>query len=324
MSSNEHLARRRASLSPQQQALLQQRLAGSAANKVARDAIARGDAPAAPLTLTQQGQWFLWQMDRTSTAYHVGGGLHLAGDLDVQALRTALRLLTQRHESLRTVFRTGNEGKLQQLIVNNAEIDLPCIDLSDADASAREQRWRAETQAISATPFDLETGPLLRVRLLKLEHGQHQLLLMMHHIISDAWSVDILLTELAQLYAAELQGTPATLPAPEVRYADFASWQQRWLQGNEAARQLAYWRTQLGDSHPVLELPADYPRGARAGMRAAQYGRAQRCSRRCWPACTRCCSVTAASMRFEPVFRLPIATNRRLPALLVSSLIRQS
>jgi amino acid adenylation domain-containing protein len=235
------------------------------------DTIVRAElGPAAPMSAAQQGQWFLWQLDPGSTAYHVGGGLGLCGPLDVPALQQALRTLVQRHEGLRTVFREGAEGVLEQVVLDEVAVEIPVADLAMLPADTREARYRDEVRRISRTPFDLKRGPLLRGALLRMAPGEHQLLLMLHHIVCDAWSVELMLDELAQMYAAAADGRRAALPEPEIRYADFAAWQRRWLAAGEGERQLAYWRRQLDDPHTVLSLPTDRPRvSAAAG--AAQH-----------------------------------------------------
>ncbi|MDR6451563.1 amino acid adenylation domain-containing protein [Variovorax paradoxus] len=275
MSETQNLSERRARLTPAQLSLLQQRLKRDAAPAPARAAIVRGQddgaGAAAPVSFAQQGQWFLWQLNPGNTAYHVGGGLGFSGPLDIAALRDAMQALAARHEALRTVFRSGAGGLPEQCIQAAVEIAIPFIDLAALDAAARESRYAEVVADVCRTPFDLRAGPLLRGTLLKMAEGEHQLLLMMHHIISDAWSVELMLDELAQLYAMRVQGLPASLPQPEIRYVDFARWQRKWLDDGEGERQLAYWRGRLGESHPVLALATDRPRAADVDYSAAQH-----------------------------------------------------
>ncbi|WP_082542301.1 MULTISPECIES: hybrid non-ribosomal peptide synthetase/type I polyketide synthase [unclassified Rhizobacter] len=237
----------------------------------APDAIARQAGAVAPMSPAQQGQWFLWQLDPDSTAYHVGGGLGLSGVLDVNALRQAIGELVQQHDGLRTVFREGDGGVLEQVVQDHAAVEIPLLDLTSLPADRRETRRRDEALRIARTPFDLRRGPLLRGVLLRRAPGEHELLLMMHHIVSDAWSVELMLDELAQRYAAACDGRRAALPAPEIRYADFAAWQRRWLADGEGARQLAYWQRQIDDPDAVLALPTDRPRGLVVRSGAAQH-----------------------------------------------------
>ncbi len=273
MSDVPDLLDRRARLSPEQLARLAQRVRAAQGGQPARHAIARGpDNGPMPASLAQQGQWFLWQMNPQDTAYHVGGGLGLHGSLDVAALQGALAALVERHEVLRTVFRPARQGRgIEQVILPAAPVDLPCVDLAALPPDERQARRHAEVQRACGAPFDLQAGPLLRGVLLKIAPHEHELLLVMHHIISDAWSVDLLLQDLTQGYAAGVQGRPAVLPLPPIRHADFTQWQWQWLESADCARQLAWWRAQLGDTHPVLELPADHPRGTGGARAAAQH-----------------------------------------------------
>ncbi|MFH0133434.1 amino acid adenylation domain-containing protein [Variovorax sp. VaC1] len=277
MNQSKDLSARRAQLSPAQLEMLQRRLKrdGNAGAPPApsRDAIARGtDHGAAPVSFAQQGQWFLWQLDAGNTAYHVGGGLGFSGPLNVAALQEAVQALTMRHDTLRTVFRAGAQGLPEQFVEAGSRIEIPFVDLAGLDATARDARYRETVLQVCRTPFDLTTGPLLRGTLLKMGPDDHQLLLMMHHIGSDAWSVELILDELARLYALRCEGSQAPAgPEPEIRYIDFARWQRQWLEGEEGARQLAYWQQRLGHGQPVLDLATDRPRSAGANYSAAQH-----------------------------------------------------
>jgi amino acid adenylation domain-containing protein len=276
MSETPLLSERRARLSPEQLSLLQRRLKQGGSAAPAREAIVRGpiDGPV-PVSFAQQGQWFLWQLNPANTAYHVGGGLGFSGALDVAALQDAMQAIARRHEALRTVFGPGPEGLPEQHVLAEVRIDIPFVDLSVLDADARETRYDAAVAQVCRTAFDLTTGPLLRCALLKMADGEHQLLLMMHHIISDAWSVQLMLDDLAEAYALRTQGMPDTRPEPEIGYVDFSQWQRRWLENSEGKgegeRQLAYWRKRLGASQPVLALTTDRPRSAEAHYSAAQH-----------------------------------------------------
>jgi amino acid adenylation domain-containing protein len=279
MSESKDLSERRAKLSPAQLSMLQRRLrrdgdAAAAPARPSRDAIVRGadDGAAVPVSFAQQGQWFLWQLDASNTAYHVGGGLGFSGPLDVAALQDAVHALAMRHDTLRTVFSSGPHGLPEQRVEPTSSITIPFVDLSVLDAQARELRFGEIVREVCRTPFDLTTGPLLRGTLLKLADGDHQLLLTMHHIGSDAWSVELILDDLARLYAQRVGAAPTVaVPEPEIRYIDFALWQRKWLEGAEGEHQLAYWQRRLGASQPVLELTTDRPRSADAQYSAAQH-----------------------------------------------------
>jgi len=224
-----------------------------------------------PLSFGQQRLWFLWQLDRTSTAYHIKQALRLSGSLDAQALQASFDGLVARHESLRTVFRTGSEGSTEQVIQPAVRLHIPHIDLDSTPALAREARAKEEADRLISAPFDLTQGPLLRMVLIRLAQDEHILVMVMHHIISDGASMQVLLDELAVGYLAHTQGQlPQFDPLP-IRYADYAQWQRNWLEAGEKERQLAYWRDYLGTEHPVLELPADHLRRPVANYRAARH-----------------------------------------------------
>jgi amino acid adenylation domain-containing protein len=218
-------------------------------------------APAArparlPLSFAQQRLWFIAQMGQdASAAYHVPGGLRLHGTLDVAALHAALQHIVRRHEALRTRFEVV-DGQPVQRIAANAAFPLPRHTLTDEAELAHWQRVEAET------PFDLATGPLIRARLLRLAPQDHVLLLTLHHIVSDGWSMGVLMHELGQLYQAHLLGQPDPLPALPVQYADYALWQRQWLGGELQQQQLDHWRHALADAPALSTWPTDRPRPA--------------------------------------------------------------
>ncbi len=217
---------------------------------------------ALPLSTTQLRLWLLEQMEGTNVTYRLSRTLRLVGKLDQAALRTSLTELVRRHEGLRTTF-TFQDGQPKQVIHDPEPVRLPVEELSnlpDAEQQAAVLKW---VQTNNQVPFDLTTGPLLRLALLRLAANEHLLLITMHHIISDARSMQILFEELSLLYDAAIQGNPAALPELPIQYADFAHWQQQTLQGEHAAQQLAYWKKHLAGDLPVLELPRDKARPAR-------------------------------------------------------------
>ncbi|RSZ29427.1 non-ribosomal peptide synthetase, partial [Variovorax sp. 553] len=259
------ISARRASLSAEQRAKLQARLRGAsvAGAREAGSAIPpRPQKDRAPLSFAQRRQWFLWKLDPGRTAYHLSGGLVLTGHLDIEALRASVQALIDRHESLRTVFREEGDGEAEQVILETLAVSLPCIDLSTLDTTAREVAIDREVRGIRTEPFDLTRGPLMRTVLLKTGAQTHQLLVVMHHIVSDGWSVQLTLDELAAQYAARVQKRSLEQPALPVQYADYAVWQNRWLEGGEGERQLAWWRDHLGAEQPVISLHTDRPRNA--------------------------------------------------------------
>ncbi|MFM9926609.1 amino acid adenylation domain-containing protein [Variovorax sp. H27-G14] len=224
-----------------------------------------------PLSHAQARQWFLWKLAPQSTAYHMSGALRLSGTLNANAMHAAFDDLAARHESLRTVFLAGADGTAEQLISASWAPLLKQVDLRSCAAEEREARAAEETQRLHATPFDLTQGPLLRVALLQLSDTVHLLAVVMHHIVSDSASMQVMLDELAAGYAARLHGDTPCRIAARIQYVDHAAWQRGWLAAGEADRQLAWWRTQLGDTHPVLALSTDRPRTAQVGYRAARH-----------------------------------------------------
>ncbi|GKT02227.1 amino acid adenylation domain-containing protein [Acidovorax sp. SUPP3434] len=222
----------------------------------------------------QLRQWFLWQLDPHSSAYHIAGALKLAGELDLDALRMSFDELVARHESLRTVFSADEQGQVWQQVQAPAELPGAAMPLIDFSALPEDQRDAAvQRQALDtiATPFNLSRGPLLRLALIRAAQHMHVLVVVMHHIVSDGWSMQIIVEEFAQRYRARLAGQRLTLPALRLQYADYAAWHKGWLEAGEGPRQLAYWRDRLGNEHPVMQLPASRPRRADGRYRAAQH-----------------------------------------------------
>ena len=209
-----------------------------------------------PLSFAQARLWFLYQLEGATGTYNMTGALSLSGSLQVEALKQALGAIIQRHEPLRTSFQPI-DGVPVQVIDPNPIWELSIINLEGKEAEA-EKLAQAEAQ----TPFDLTQSPLLRVTLLKLQPEKHILLINMHHIISDGWSIGVFIRELSHLYGAFATGEKPTLADLPIQYADFAVWQRQWLQGKVLAAQLEYWKRQLADAPPLLELPTDRPRTA--------------------------------------------------------------
>jgi non-ribosomal peptide synthetase component F len=163
--------------------------------------------------------------------------------------------MIRRHESLRTTFVARDEQPLQ-VIARPGPADIKFTDLSHVDATEREAEITRVTEDEAQRPFDLAIGPLLRLRLMRVSEAEHVLTVTMHHIVSDGWSMGVLITEVATLYEAYTQGRPSPLPELPLQYADYAAWQREYLKGNVLEQQLSYWRGQLAGA-PVLELPVD-------------------------------------------------------------------
>ncbi|MFL8990198.1 amino acid adenylation domain-containing protein [Pseudomonas sp. QLc11A] len=222
------------------------------------------------LSYAQQRMWFLWQLDPHSGAYNLPGAVRLTGHLNLSALEQAFASLVARHETLRTVFQRQADDSLQQ-VPATAPLLIEQVDFSALPAEERERAVAHTAEQQSMLPFDLSTGPLLRVTLLKLAELEHVLLLTLHHIVSDGWSMNVLIDEFIRCYDAFDAGTQPQLAALPIQYSDYALWQRRWLEAGEQARQLAYWQAQLGDEHPVLELPLDHSRPAMPSYRGTRY-----------------------------------------------------
>ncbi|MCS9306407.1 non-ribosomal peptide synthase/polyketide synthase [Pseudomonas aeruginosa] len=222
------------------------------------------------LSYAQQRMWFLWHLEPQSGAYNLPSAVRLNGPLDRQALERAFASLVQRHETLRTVFPRGADDSLAQAPLQRP-LEVAFEDCSGLPEAEQEVRLREEAQRESLQPFDLCEGPLLRVRLIRLGEERHVLLLTLHHIVSDGWSMNVLIEEFSRFYSAYATGAEPGLPALPIQYADYALWQRSWLEAGEQERQLEYWRGKLGERHPVLELPTDHPRPAVPSYRGSRY-----------------------------------------------------
>ncbi|HEU4557526.1 MAG TPA: amino acid adenylation domain-containing protein, partial [Longimicrobium sp.] len=219
------------------------------------------DGSPLPLSFAQQRLWFIDQLEPGSAAYNLTGAWRLEGALDTAALERSLGEIVRRHEALRTVF-AEVDGSPVQVIAPFGGLALPVEDLSGLSEADREAALRRRAWEVAARPFDLAAGPLFRAALLRLGEHDHVLLLGMHHIVSDGWSVGVLYRELSALYAAYRAGAESPLPELAVQYADFAVWQREHLEGEALDRQLSYWRERLSGAPELLELPTDHPRPA--------------------------------------------------------------
>ncbi|WP_236708720.1 condensation domain-containing protein, partial [Pseudomonas sp. Root569] len=218
-----------------------------------------------PLSYAQERQWFLWQLDPDSTAYHIPAALRLRGHLDTQALQRSFDGLIARHESLRTSFSQEGERTVQR-IASHAHLAMTIEACPDADAQTIRACIEDETRQL----FDLQHGPLLRVKLLRLAPDDHVLIITQHHIVSDGWSINVMIQELVALYAGFSRQQDVSLPELPIQYADYGVWQRQWMDAGERERQLAYWTGQLGDEQTVLELPTDHVRPSEQSYRGGQ------------------------------------------------------
>jgi acyl carrier protein len=205
---------------------------------------------AALLSFAQERLWFLDQLEPGTTAYNTSSAIRLMGPLDVAALERSLNEVVSRHEILRTIF-VNHNGRPQQSILPTLSINIPVTDASEC-TDAPERIVRVQLAEETKQPFDLSRGPMLRARLLRLASNDHVLLFTVHHIISDAWSINILIRELSEVYKSLLAGGQARLRELPVQYADYAAWQRELLTGAELERQLSYWRNQLEGAPALL------------------------------------------------------------------------
>jgi len=211
-----------------------------------------------PLSFAQQGLWLTDQLDPGGTAYNVPLAVRLSGSLDIEVLKRTLGEVVRRHETLRTTL-VEIDGEPRQIIAPPAEVNLPLVDLSELAEAERERALRHRLEESAAERFDLARGPLLKLELLKLTNDEHVLILTMHHIITDGWSMGVFINEVGALYEAFVAGRESPLPELPIQYADYAIWQRERLQGEVLEELLDYWRVQLAGA-PPLELPADYSR----------------------------------------------------------------
>ncbi|MFJ3111497.1 amino acid adenylation domain-containing protein [Pseudomonas putida] len=223
------------------------------------------------LSYAQRRMWFLWQLDPQGAAYNLPMAVRLHGPLDLAALQQAFDALVARHETLRTRFVADGDDVRQQVDAVAAPLQLRQDALASLDETARQAAVERIAEAEALAPFDLASGPLLRVRLLQLAAQEHVLLLTLHHIVADGWSMNVLIDEFLHLYEAAVAGTEATLDALPIQYRDFALWQRSWLEAGEQERQLAYWQARLGEDHSPLELPLDRARQGRPSYRGARH-----------------------------------------------------
>ena len=222
-----------------------------------------------PLSFAQQRLWFLNQWEPGSPVYHISEAVRVRGPFNVPAFGQALNEIVRRHEALRTTF-PALDGRPVQVVLPSLELELPVIDLRHLPESEREAAARRLSRAEARRPFDLAQGPLLRITLLRLGEQEYVELFVMHHIVSDGWSLNLLTREIATLYQCFSAGTASPLPELQIQYADYAFWQRERLQGETLEAELAYWKQQLGGAFPVLELPADRPRPAVQTFRGAR------------------------------------------------------
>ncbi|PMB37655.1 non-ribosomal peptide synthetase, partial [Fischerella thermalis CCMEE 5319] len=258
----DEIIKRRSQLSPAKQAILEKRLRGEYKSVTQRKFIhRRSQQNSVPLSFAQQRLWFLAQLEPDSPFYNMPGVVRLQGKLNFKALQDSLQEIIHRHEVLRCNFQIV-EDKPVAFISSTKSLLFPVFDISELSATQQVAEVKKLAYQEAQQPFDLSSDLLLRVKLLQLNAEEHILLFTMHHIVSDEWSIGVLVNELATLYQAFCDGRPSPLPELPIQYGDFAIWQQEYLQGEVLRLQKTYWKQQLGGSLPVLQLPTDCPRPA--------------------------------------------------------------
>jgi amino acid adenylation domain-containing protein len=263
------LAERIAALSPKKRELLLRQL--GVADPRLRESPIRAVSRTAgrfPLSSAQRRIWFLEQMEPGNPASNLHGGMFLDGALNVAALSASLNELVRRHESLRTIF-VAQDGEPAQIVIASLRLTLPVLDLCELPGKLCDREVLRLTRQETARGFDLARGPQLRTTLVRLEPDRHLLVLVMHHVVSDAWSMGMFFNELQVLYGLFSGQQQSRLPEPQLQYIDFAVWQNTWLQSDAVQRQMAYWRQRLQGAPQVLELPTDKKRPARSSQRGA-------------------------------------------------------
>lgn len=257
-------------LSPERRALLALRLQKKSQPALSKSVIRRREQTGpAPAAYAQQRLWLLDQLQPGLAIYNMPMPIRISGKLDVRALEWSLNEIVARHDVLRTSFAMVDD-RLTQVVAPFEQFRLECVNLSDLPEAERESKARRLTVQEIETPFDLSTGPMLRVRLLRLGESEHVLLFTIHHIICDGWSTQILWKEISILYEAGARGVRSPLCELPIQYADYAAWQREWLSGETLTEQLNYWKQQLAGAPATLGVPTDWPRPAAMSFSGAE------------------------------------------------------
>ncbi|AKT41198.1 hybrid non-ribosomal peptide synthetase/type I polyketide synthase [Chondromyces crocatus] len=251
-------------------ARLQAEPAVEGAARHARIPVLSREGDAFQLSFAQQRLWFLDQFEPGIAAYHISESVRLRGPLDLAAFRGSLSEVVCRHESLRTTFAVVG-GEPVQVVAEVLTLEVPLTDLGELSEAAREATVRERVVDEANRPFDLASGPLLRAHLFRLAPEEHVLLLTVHHIVADGWSMGVLIQEMVALYEAACASRPAPLSPAKVQYVDFSAWQRTWLQGERLDAQLDHWKRALAGSSGVLDLPTDRVRPAVRTYRGARH-----------------------------------------------------
>lgn len=271
MTTNLDLQQRRAALSPDQRALLDRRLAGHAKSRRSGERISRRatSADLAPLSPAQRRLWFIEQLHPGTPLHNIAISLHLRGQLDRAALQRTIAEITRRHEALRTTF-ASVDGRPVQIVHEPSDTDIAVEWRDGATAEHRDAQVRLWESFEARRPFDLVTGPLIRVKVLRLADDDHVLLLVAHHIVVDGWSAGRLLDEIQAIYPAYVAGLPSPLLEPALQFPDIAAWQHDRLTVAGLGESITAWRAMLAGAPPHLNLPTDRPRPPAVGIRGGR------------------------------------------------------
>lgn len=254
--------RRIANLAPEKRALLEKRLAESEASKNRVAPIEHNETADSVPSFGQEILWAIEQIERGAARYNLSFSLHLKGRLDAGALKSALRALVDRHETLRTQYVTSAEGRLRLEFSAPRDIPVPLTDLSGFEEKTREELLSAALRTEASRPIALNRDPVIRTVLYQLSDHEHVLQLTVHHAATDGWSMGVLFRDFSAFYNAAVTGTAAQLPDLPIAFSDFARWQREQMAGPEGERLISYWKNQLRNSSPALQLPTDRPRPA--------------------------------------------------------------
>jgi len=212
-----------------------------------------------PASFAQDRLWFLDQLEPGTAAYNLVRAFRITGPLNVNALTSAIGAVIRRHESLRTIFESV-DGEARQVVISDINVQVPILNLADLPESEREREALRIASEEGKKPFDLTRGPLLRTAVLQLSRDRYILVLAMHHIITDGWSISILFRELAHCYEAYASGREPQLPELPIQYVEYAQWQREYITGEPLAKQVKYWKNKLAGAQTILDLPTDRPR----------------------------------------------------------------
>src|ERR1700693_1601812 len=212
-----------------------------------------------PASFAQERLWFLDQLDAGTAAYNIPRAFRISGPLKPDVLTQAFETVTQRHAALRTVF-DSVEGEARQIVLSNVDVKTPVIDLTGIPKSERESEALRIAGEEGKKPFDLNEGPLLRPILVHLDEELHLLILVIHHIVTDGWSIALLFREVTKCYAALVKNETPELPDLPLRYAEYAQWQREYMSGDVLTNEIEHWKRKLAGAQTLLDLPTDHPR----------------------------------------------------------------